>query len=162
MRSIPLLASRVCHFGASVSPSLYSGRYFRISEAPWVVILATRGHPGRPWEQWDGHEVVRNTIFIDFGVILEPVYVSFLTSRRLTCHFCRADASRSPFVSISEPKCQLAGFKILGFRTESIAKFIVSPKSFFANSGLEFCCFLGTLGTNFPVLQCLQNKFKNK
>ena len=52
--------------------------------------MATRGHPGRPWEQRDGHEVVRNMIFIDFGVILEPVYVSFLTSRRWTCQFFRA------------------------------------------------------------------------
>ena len=50
------------------------------------VILATRGHPGRPWEQQDGHEVVRSMTFIDFGVILEPVYVSF-------CYFKTLDMS---------------------------------------------------------------------
>ena len=63
-------------------------------------LFASLEHPGRSFgqlggtledhEQQDGHEVVRNTILIDFGVILEPVYASFLTSRRLISQFFRA------------------------------------------------------------------------
>ena len=51
--------------------------HFGISGAPWDAILAPRDHPGRPWEQQDGFEVVNNRIFGDFGMILGPVYVSF-------------------------------------------------------------------------------------
>ena len=63
------------------------GRHFGTSGAPQAAILAPRGHSGGPWEQQDGVEVVRDRIFIDFGVILEPVYISFLNSRSLKFHF---------------------------------------------------------------------------
>ena len=53
------------------------GGHFGISGAPWEAILALRDHPGGPWEQQDGHEVVNNKIFVDFGVISGRVYVSF-------------------------------------------------------------------------------------
>ena len=41
------------------------------------AILAPRDHPGGPWEQQDGREVANNRIFVDFGVIWEPVFVRF-------------------------------------------------------------------------------------
>ena len=46
------------------------GRHFR-----------TSGPPGGPWEQQDGHEVANNRIFVDFGMISGPVYVSFWSSK---------------------------------------------------------------------------------
>ena len=53
------------------------GTHFDTSGAPWGVILAPRDHPGGPWEQQDGLEVVNNRICVDFGMILGLVYVSF-------------------------------------------------------------------------------------
>ena len=84
--SWPLLAPSGCHLGGLGVCILILWEIFFISGARWGVILATRGHPGRPWEQQDGHEVVGNMIFIDFGVILEPVYNSFLNSGRSKPH----------------------------------------------------------------------------
>ena len=40
--------------------------------------MAPRDHPGGPWQQQDGHEVVNDTILVDFGVTSGPDYVSFL------------------------------------------------------------------------------------
>ena len=48
----------------------------RTSGAPWEAILASRDHPGGPWEQQDGLEVVEIRIFVDLGMNLVPVYVS--------------------------------------------------------------------------------------
>ena len=45
------------------------GSHFGVSEAPWEAILATRDHPGGPWEQQDGHKVARHRILVDFGMI---------------------------------------------------------------------------------------------
>ena len=74
-----------------------TGCHFGTSGAPWGAILAPRDHPGGPWEQQDGHELVWSRIFIDFGVILGPVYISFLGSRSLKLHFCFGVVSRSFF-----------------------------------------------------------------
>ena len=41
------------------------------------AILAPRDHPGGPWEQQDGHSVANNRIFVDFGMVLGLVSVSF-------------------------------------------------------------------------------------
>ena len=57
------------------------GRDFGISGAPWEAILASRDHPGGPWEQQDGHEVANNRILVDFGLISGPVYVGFWSSK---------------------------------------------------------------------------------
>ena len=43
--------------------------------------MAPRDHAGGPWEQQDGLEMVVYKILFDFGVILGPVYISFLSSR---------------------------------------------------------------------------------
>ena len=50
------------------------------SEAPRGSILAARDNLGEPWELQDGHEVVQNRIFIDLGILLGPMHISFLTS----------------------------------------------------------------------------------
>ena len=53
------------------------GAHFCTSGAPWGAILAPRNHPGEPWGQQYGFEVVNNRIFVDFGMISGLVYVSF-------------------------------------------------------------------------------------
>ena len=63
----------------------------------WNAILAPRDHSGGPWEQQDGHEVVNNTIFVDFGVISGLVYVSFWGSKCVTNRFAFRFVSRSFF-----------------------------------------------------------------
>ena len=35
----------------------------------WEAILAPQDHPGRPWEQQDGFEIVNNRIWVDFRMI---------------------------------------------------------------------------------------------
>ena len=57
------------------------GSHFGISGAPWEAILASRDHPGGPWEQEDGQEVANNRIFVDFRMISGPVYASFWSSK---------------------------------------------------------------------------------
>ena len=52
---------------------------------------------GGPWEQQDGVEMVVYRILIDFGLILTPVYISFLNSRSLKFRFLFGLVSR-PFV----------------------------------------------------------------
>ena len=54
------------------------GYHFGTSGAPWGTILASREHPGGPWEQQDGFEVVDFIILLDFGVILGSYFESFL------------------------------------------------------------------------------------
>ena len=68
--------------------------HFGVSGAPWEAILAPRDHPGGPWEQQDGHEVVNNRIFIDFGVISGLVYVIFWDSKCLKVSFIFSFVSR--------------------------------------------------------------------
>ena len=63
--SFQLLAVAIGGLGASIL-------------APWGTILAPREHPGGPWEQQHGLEGVRHRIFIDFGVLLGPYFVSIL------------------------------------------------------------------------------------
>ena len=46
-------------------PREHRGGTVGTSGAPWDAILALRDHPGRPWEQQDGLEVVDNTIWLD-------------------------------------------------------------------------------------------------
>ena len=59
---------------------------FGISGAPWEAILAPRDHPGGPWEQQDGHEVVNDKNFVDFVIILGLVYVSFWSAKCFKIH----------------------------------------------------------------------------
>ena len=46
------------------------GGHFGTSGEPWGATPAPRVHPGGPWEQQDGFEVVNNRIFVDFGIEL--------------------------------------------------------------------------------------------
>ena len=90
----PLLTSRDCHLGALVLPFLTVwepfwqlgstwGGHFGFSGAPREAILAPRDHPGGPWEQQDGHEVVNDMILVDFGMIWGLVYISLLGVRSI-------------------------------------------------------------------------------
>ena len=58
-------------------PFCHSGGPFWHLGSTLGAILASWDNLGGPWEQQDGHEVVRNTIFIDFGVILGPCILAF-------------------------------------------------------------------------------------
>ena len=49
--------------------------------------MAPRHHPGGPWKQQDGLELVDNRIFVDFGMIFGLVYVSFWVSKCLQMLF---------------------------------------------------------------------------
>ena len=49
--------------------------------------MALWDHPGGPWEQQDGLEVVENRIFCDFGMISGLVYVGFSGPKCLTNRF---------------------------------------------------------------------------
>ena len=70
------------HFGSTL------GGYFGTSGAPWEAVLAPRDHPGGPWEQQDGFEVVNNRILVDLGIISGHVYVSFFGFKMLEISFC--------------------------------------------------------------------------
>ena len=83
------LRKRFWHFGSTL------GSNFGTSGAPWEAILAPRDHPGGPWEQQDGHEVANNRIFVDLGVILGLVYVSFWSSKCVKNRFIFKLVSRS-------------------------------------------------------------------
>ena len=65
--------------------------------APW-------DHLGRPWEQQDGYEVVRNRIFIDSAMIFGSYFDSCLVTEACNCNFCFRLVSRSLFSKISESK----------------------------------------------------------
>ena len=124
------------------------------------VILATPGHPGRPWEEQDGHEVVGNMIFIDFGVILEPVYVSFLTSRRSTCQFL-SGVLPEPFLYRFLNRI----FKSRDSKFEVFAQKVLHKSTFRQNHFCEFrnrvALFFGSLGnqfSRFPVLSKINSK----
>ena len=56
---------------------LWFGRPGASILAPLEVILASWGHPGRPWEQQEGHVGIQGRIFIDFGMILGPHFELF-------------------------------------------------------------------------------------
>ena len=85
----PLLAPRGCHLEAwCLHFDIHILEdHVGTSGAPWGAIWAPPDHPGGPGEQQDGHGVVWNSIFIDFRMILGPVYISFLSSRSLKFHF---------------------------------------------------------------------------
>ena len=63
------------------------GAHSGTSGAPWGAISAPRDHPGEPWEQQDGFEVVENRIFIDLGMIWGFVYVSCWVSKCFKIRF---------------------------------------------------------------------------
>ena len=71
--------------------------------------MVPRDHPGGPWGQHDGHEVVRNRIFIDFGVILRPVYISFLIPRSLQFHFVSGLFPGHFFIDVRSTAADLLG-----------------------------------------------------
>ena len=115
--------------------------------------MAAWDHPGGPWEQQKGFEVVFYRILLDFGVLLGPVYISFLISRKLNLHFVVGLVCGPFFLSISESKYR-------GLRSEGIAKIDLSWKSFLMNSGVDWCCFLEASGPVFLVFWALKTDLK--
>ena len=68
-----------CQLGGFLVPPIwYPGDHFGTSGAPWGTFFAPPDHPGGPWEQQDGHDGVRNGIFIDFELIWGPYFEIFL------------------------------------------------------------------------------------
>ena len=94
---------------------------------------SNRGHSGGPWGQHDGLEVVNNMVFVDFGMILGLVNVSFWDFIILTNSFCFRVCFQVIFLSTSASKIRRLGFSNQGFRIEGIAKIDLSWKSFFMN-----------------------------
>ena len=112
------------------------------------ILLTFWGGPDRtggPWEQQDGHEVPRNRIFSDLGVILGPVYISFLVSKPVSVVFVRA-CFLQLCLSISEPKFRRLGLQIQGIRKESTANIDFSQKSCFVISSVDLCRVSVALG----------------
>ena len=64
------------------------GDHFGTSGAPLEAMSTPRDHLGEPWEQQHEHEVVRNKIFIDFGVLLGPMYISLYVFKKLETSLC--------------------------------------------------------------------------
>ena len=79
-----LFGSSGCLLGVWCRHFDISGNHFGTSGASY---LAPWDHPGRPWEQQDGLEMVVYRILFDWRVILRPVHIRFLSSRRLKFHF---------------------------------------------------------------------------
>ena len=80
------------------------------------IIRASRDHPGGPWEQQDGLEVVDNMIFDDFGVTLALAYITFWVSKCLKMFFvCRA-CFQVIFLSISDSNFRRLGLPHQSFR----------------------------------------------
>ena len=65
------LGKRFWHFGSTL------GSHLGTSGASWEAILAPRDHPGKPWEEQDGHEVANEQIFVDFGMISGLIMLFF-------------------------------------------------------------------------------------
>ena len=78
--------------------------------------MSPRGHPGGPWEQQDGFEVVNNSIFFDFGVILGFVYVSFWGFKMLKNSFFSGLVSRLFFY-----RFLLRNFSVWDFQSKIFA-----------------------------------------
>ena len=100
------------------------GDHFGVS-ATWEAILAPRDHPGGPWEQQDGHEVVRNRIFIDFGVIVGPYFESCCWHRGLEFKLLFGLVSKSLFVFTFESKSRRVDLLKRCCCIEGVAKNIV-------------------------------------
>ena len=67
------------------------------------------------------------------------------------------------FLSISEPECRRLGLLIPVFPIGAITKINFSQKSFFMDSGVDFCCFLEalSLGNSFSGFCCPENRLGN-
>ena len=127
------------------------------------TILAPRKNPGRQFRHLgtalEG-KAVPNRICIDFGVILEPLYISFFGFKRLEMSFFLGLVSRSRFLLISEPKFRRWRLKNRGFREEGIAQIDVSLRSFCMIPGVYFCRYVGSFGSCFSGFWCLENKLE--
>jgi hypothetical protein len=142
-----LLVPRDCHLGGMM-PCFVILRPIFVFREHLGDLLASRDHPGGPWEQQDGVEVVNNNnkILFDLGMILGVVYVSFGVSfvyRFLNRNFDVWD------------------FQIVVFRMEVMANVDLSRKSRLVNFGMDFSCF-GSLWSRFSHVVRFENKPENE
>ena len=66
------------------------------------------------------------------------------------------------FVSISDSSVRRLGLQNRCFRIEGIAKFDLSWKSFLKNFGIDFDCFVDSLGAAFLIFEALKASLKTK
>ena len=81
------------------------GYHFSTSAEPWVIIFASRDHPGESWEQQDGHEVIRNRIS---GWFWDPISRVCLAPR-LEIQFLFRACFLAVFLLISESQFRRLG-----------------------------------------------------
>ena len=126
------------------------GAHFGTSGAPWGAILAPRDYPGGPWEQQDGFEVVDNRIFVDFGVISGPVYVSFWGSK---CVKIVLFLGLFPgnFLLISDLNFRRLGLPNRCFRIEVLQNTTFHRNRLQRVSGSFFYIFFDALGAVFLI-----------
>ena len=93
--------------------------------------MAPQDHPGRPWEQQDGLEVLDNMILLDLRVILGRVYVSFWNSKYLKIHFVFGLASRSFFYRFLTRNFNVWDFQIKMFASNALQKSTFDGNRFF-------------------------------
>ena len=98
--------------------------------------MATRDHPGRPWEQQDGLEVAIYGILVDFGVISGPVSVHFSNPKCFHVFFYAC--FYVIFLAIVDLHFRHLRLQNHRFRIEGIAKSGFSWKLFFVNSRMDF------------------------
>ena len=131
--------------------------------------MAPRDHPGGPWEQQDGLEVVNNRFPVkcpeaswlrEVGFMVFPLKVRFWSDfGSCLCHFVGTETARKIifvsglsavyFSSISESTFRRLALPNRGFRMEVIAAVDFSWKSFLMNFGMAFDCFWSPWGPFF-------------
>ena len=86
------------------------------------TIFAPRGHLGGPWEKQEGHEGIRNQVFIDLESISGPYFDSLLGIEAWNFDFVSGVFPGHFFATIFGAKFGRRGLLKPGFRTEGIAK----------------------------------------
>ena len=64
-------------------PGSTLGSHFGTSGASCEAILAPGNHPGKPWEEQDGHELAKDRMLVDLGMISGLIDIVFFLSKML-------------------------------------------------------------------------------
>ena len=114
------------------------------------AILAPRNHAGGPWEQQDGLGMLAYRILLDLGMILGPVYISFVSSRNLNFHFVFGLVFRSFFIDF---RIEIPTFETSKSRVSHGSYCInrLFTQIDFIEFRSRFSCFLEALNTAFLV-----------
>ena len=112
------------------------------------------------WERQDGHDMVRNRRFNDFGMILGPVYISFLSSRSLKYHFC-SGLFPGRFLSIYESQFRQRGTPTSRFSQGKNYNNRFVTEIVFNEFRNRFLLFFNAMGAGFLVCCALKASLKN-